>query len=56
MVGIDHLRLDGIASFKGSQMDVDHDGSLDTVISYAGGSISLLGVSGISDWNTLVMT
>jgi VCBS repeat-containing protein len=54
VVGVDHLRLEGIASYKVVQMDVDHSGGLDSVISFAGGSVTLLGVSSVSDWSTLI--
>ncbi|MFC0387130.1 Ig-like domain-containing protein [Muricoccus vinaceus] len=54
VVGIDRIRFEGIASYKITQMDVDHSGSADSVISFAGSSVTLLGVSGVSDWNTLM--
>ncbi|WP_159351203.1 glycerophosphodiester phosphodiesterase family protein [Roseomonas harenae] len=53
-VGVDYLRLDGITSFDVAEVDIDGSGSLDSIVSFAGGSVGLLGVSGVSDWNTLM--
>ncbi|MCR0983717.1 Ig-like domain-containing protein [Roseomonas populi] len=53
-VGVDHLRLEDMRGFIGLEMDVNFDGTQDSVLLFALGSVRLLGVSGVSDWNTLM--
>jgi Ca2+-binding RTX toxin-like protein len=54
-VGVDHLKFDDCVEFKFlSERDVDHDGTVDTVVHFDGGSVTLLGTGAIHDWHLLL--
>jgi Ca2+-binding RTX toxin-like protein len=53
VVGVDHLRFEGNTPYQVAQVDADHSAGLDSVITFSGGSVTLLGVSGVSDWTLL---
>jgi len=54
-LGVDHLRLDdGLTVKSVSSQDVDHSGTLDTVVHFSNGSVTLLDTGPINDWHLLV--
>jgi Ca2+-binding RTX toxin-like protein len=53
-VGIDHLRLDDDLTVKRvSNRDVDHDGTIDAVVHFSNGSVTLLDTGSVHDWHLL---
>jgi Ca2+-binding RTX toxin-like protein len=55
VIGIDHLQLDGLTVASLATADVDRTGPLDAVLSFdQGGSLTVLGAGGISDWDLLL--